>query len=126
MSRDPKMLPSSPIVDEVRIPWDVVQARKVLNVHATACGVLVDMGNVFLHVACVEQTSSLSKDVPDRTICCQKVCIHLLAVVAINELVSFFGEIFGVNLGPNRDVGSLIWVELLGRRLIPFTSAWRP
>ena len=126
MSGDPKILSSSPVIDKIRIPRDMVQARKVLDVHATARWILMEMGNVFLHVTCVEQTPSLSKDMPNGTICGKKVRVHLLAVVAIDKFVSFFGEIFGVNLGPNRDVGSLIWVKLLGRDLVPFTGAWRP
>ena len=100
MCGDPESLPNSPIVKEIMVVGGVIQTCQILDVHSTTCGVLVQVRDVFLDIPRIKETSSLSKDVPDKAVCCQQVSIHLFAVITINKSVSFLIEVLGDNLGP--------------------------
>ena len=126
MCGDPKSLPNSPIVKEIRIVGGVIQTCQILDVHSNTCWVLMQVRDMLLDVPRIKEASSLSKDVPDKAVCCQQISIHLLEVITINELVSLLIEVLGDNPGPYGNVRCFIGVQLLGCRLEVLAGTNRP
>ena len=126
MRGDIEMFPDPPVIEEVGINRRVFQALEVLDVQTYPSWFTEEVRNILLDIPGVEKTSSFCEHVPDWAVGCKQVCTHLLAEIAILELVSFRLEVFGDNPGPYGNVRCFVRVILFRRRLKPFACTNRP